>query len=75
MSLDEIALTESPTLRAQYADQVDALDKVKALRLLPDDAHATNVAELVVNGYRVIEGQELTDVKSVSSLFAVGGAA
>ena len=89
MSLDEIALTESPTLRAQYADQVDALDKVKALRLLPDDVHATtdlvatyyevdrktieklverNIAELAANGYRVIEGQELTDVKSVSSV-------
>jgi phage antirepressor YoqD-like protein len=91
MSLDEIALTESPTLRAQYADRVDALDKVKALRLLPGDVHATtdlvaayyevdrktieklverNIAELSVNGYRVIEGQELTDLKSVSSVSA-----
>lgn len=91
MALTELALTESPALRAQYADRVDALDKVKALRLLPDDMHATtelvatyyevdrktieklverNLAELTVNGYRVISGDELTDIKSVSGVGA-----
>lgn len=51
MALTELALTESPALRAQYADRVDALDKVKALRLLPDDMHATT--ELVATYYEV----------------------
>jgi hypothetical protein len=37
--VNELALTESPSLRAQYADRVDALDKVKALSLLPDGTH------------------------------------
>lgn len=36
----ELALTESRTLRAQTADRVDVLDKVKALALLPDGVHA-----------------------------------
>lgn len=89
MSLNEIALTESPSLRAQFADRDEVLDKVKALQLLPGDAHATtelvatyyevdrktleklverNVTELTANGYRVIQGPELTDLKSVSSV-------
>lgn len=38
--MNELALTESPSLRAQYADRTDVLDKVKALSLLPDDMHA-----------------------------------
>lgn len=38
--MNELALTESPSLRAQYADRVDVLDKVKALSLLPDGVHA-----------------------------------
>ncbi len=37
--MNELALTESPSLRAQYADRVDVLDKVKALVLLPDGTH------------------------------------
>lgn len=40
MSLSEVALTESPSLRAQYADRIDVLDKVKALAMLPDGIHA-----------------------------------
>ncbi len=31
----ELVLTESPSLRAQYAARIDVLDKVKALSLLP----------------------------------------
>jgi phage antirepressor YoqD-like protein len=49
--MNELALTESPSLRAQYADRVEVLDKVKALRLLPDDAHAT--VEMVAEYYEV----------------------
>lgn len=41
MSTPEIALTESRAMRAQTADRVDVLDKVKALALLPDGVHAT----------------------------------
>jgi hypothetical protein len=37
----ELVLTESRTMRAQTADRVDVLDKVKALALLPDGVHAT----------------------------------
>ena len=37
----ELALTESRTMRAATADRVDVLDKVKALALLPDGVHAT----------------------------------
>lgn len=37
--MDEIALTESASLRAQYADRVEVLDKVKALAFLPDGTH------------------------------------
>jgi hypothetical protein len=36
----ELALTESRTLREEYADRIDVLDKVKALSLLPDSTHA-----------------------------------
>ena len=39
--IKEVALTESRTLRDQYAGRTDVLDKVKALSLLPDDMHAT----------------------------------
>lgn len=37
--MHELALTESPSLRAQYAGHVEVLDKVKALTLLPDGVH------------------------------------
>jgi hypothetical protein len=35
----ELALTESPSLRAQYVDHVEVLDKVKALTFFPDGLH------------------------------------
>jgi hypothetical protein len=37
--IKEVALTESRTLRDQYAGRTDVLDKVKALALLPDGIH------------------------------------
>ncbi|SEN90330.1 hypothetical protein [Nonomuraea pusilla] len=49
--MNELALTESPSLRAQYAGRVDVLDKVKVLSLLPDGVHATT--EMVANYYEV----------------------
>jgi len=39
--LKEVILTESRSARAQYGDRADALDKVKALDLMPDDLHVT----------------------------------
>lgn len=89
MTATELALTESPSLRAQYATRTDVLDRVKALALLPDGVHATtelvasyyevdaktieklaerNRAELESNGYRVLTGTQLTDMKSVSGV-------
>lgn len=47
----ELVLTESRTMRAQTADRVDVLDKVKALALLPDGVHAT--ADGVASYYEV----------------------
>ena len=47
----ELVLTESRTMRAQTADRVDVLDKVKALALLPDGVHATT--EIVASFYEV----------------------
>lgn len=55
----ELALTESPSLRARYAARVDVLDKVKALALLPDNTHATT--EIVAGYYEV-------DVDAVESV-------
>ncbi|MEV7013481.1 hypothetical protein [Streptosporangium sp. NPDC051022] len=49
--MNELALTESPSLRAQHADRVDVLDKVKALSLLPDGVHMST--ELVASYYEV----------------------
>ena len=59
MTVTEIALTESRSLRDQYVDRTDVLDKVKALALLPDDMHATT--EMVASYYEV-------PVKTVESL-------
>lgn len=47
----DIALVESATLRRQYADRTDALDKVKALAFLPDGIHMTT--DLVARFYEV----------------------
>lgn len=41
MSIQELALTESRSLRDQYADRTDVLDRVKALSMLPDGVHVT----------------------------------
>jgi hypothetical protein len=49
--IQELALTESRSLRAQYADRTDVLDKIKALSLLPDGIHADVPA--VANYYEV----------------------
>ncbi|GAA0970076.1 hypothetical protein GCM10009555_018350 [Acrocarpospora macrocephala] len=49
--MNELALTESPSLRAQFADRVDVLDKVKAISLLPDGVHTTT--EMVAAYYEV----------------------
>ncbi|MEV4247021.1 hypothetical protein AB0J63_26855 [Streptosporangium canum] len=49
--MNELALTESPSLRAQYADRVDVLDKVGKLRRLPNDVRVTT--EMVANYYEV----------------------
>jgi len=55
----ELVLTESRTMRAQTADRVDVLDKVKALALLPDGVHATT--EIVASYYEV-------DVEAIKSV-------
>ncbi|MGW1039847.1 hypothetical protein [Streptomyces sp. NPDC002547] len=55
----ELVLTESRTMRAQTADRVDVLDKVKALYLLPDGVHATT--EVVASYYEV-------DVEAIKKL-------
>ncbi|MFJ7417929.1 hypothetical protein ACIQXD_04870 [Streptomyces uncialis] len=73
-------------MRAQTADRVDVLDKVKALALLPDGVHVStdivasyyevgaeairslvkdNRVELVENGLRVLEGEELRSFKDL----------
>lgn len=49
--MNELALTESRSLRAEHVGRVDVLDKVKALSLLPDGVHATT--EMVANYYEV----------------------
>lgn len=47
----EAALVESRAVRAATLDRVDALDKVKALALLPDNLHVTT--EMVASYYEV----------------------
>lgn len=49
--MNELALIESQSLRAQHADRVEVLDKIKALSLLPDGVHATT--EMVASYYEV----------------------
>lgn len=49
--ITEVVLTESRSLRTQYNERTDVLDKVKALSLLPDDVHATT--EIVADYYEV----------------------
>ncbi|WP_239405423.1 hypothetical protein [Frankia sp. Cj3] len=51
MTVTEIALTESQSLRSGYAERTDALDKVKALAMLPGDLHMTT--EMVASYFEV----------------------
>lgn len=48
---NELALTESRTMRAAALERTDVLDKVKALAMLPDSVHITT--EMVANYYEV----------------------
>ncbi len=57
----ELALTESRTMRAATVDRTDVLDKVKALALLPDGIHATT--EIVASYFEV-------DASTIDSLAA-----
>lgn len=47
----ELALTESRTMRAATVARTDVLDKVKALAVLPDDLHVTT--DMVASYYEV----------------------
>lgn len=49
--MNELALIQSQAVRAEHAGRVDVLDKVKALSLLPNGAHATT--EMVASYYEV----------------------
>lgn len=51
MTVQELALTESRSLREQYADRTDVLDRVKALAMLPDSVHVTT--DMVARYYEV----------------------
>lgn len=51
MSISSEVLVESRTMRSQYTDRFDVLDKVGSLSLLPDDTHATS--EMVVQFYGI----------------------
>lgn len=51
MSLPDIALLESRTLRASVATRTEVLDKVKILTLLPDGLHVTT--QMVADYYEV----------------------
>ncbi|WP_338698439.1 restriction endonuclease [Streptomyces sp. Q6] len=51
--IDESALLESKTLRHGVLDRTDALDKVKALSLLPDGMHVTTA--MVASYFEVTE--------------------
>jgi len=48
---NELALTESRTMRAATMDRTDVLDKVKALTMLPDGLHVTT--EIAADYYEV----------------------
>ncbi|MDT0342090.1 hypothetical protein [Streptomyces litchfieldiae] len=56
---DEQVLMESRTLRGRYTECVDALDKVKALELLPDGMHLTTEA---VAAYFVVHRKVISKV-------------
>lgn len=62
MSISSEVLVESRTMRSQFTDRFDVLDKAGSLSLLPDDTHATT--EMVASFYEVPEDT----VKSVVKL-------
>lgn len=51
MSISSEVLVESRTMRSQYTDRFEVLDKAGSLSLLPDDTHATT--EMVADFYEV----------------------
>lgn len=51
MSISSEVLVESRTMRSQYTDRFEVLDKAGSLSLLPDDTHATT--EMVARFYEV----------------------
>jgi hypothetical protein len=55
--VNELALTESPSLRAQYADRASVLDTVKPIRMMANDLHITTdmVAAYFEVGIKAIE--------------------
>lgn len=69
--IQEIALTESRTLRDQYATRTDVLDKVKALSMLPDGVHVTT--DMVAAYYEVpVEAIESAMRRNPEELYANG---
>lgn len=53
MSISSEVLVESRTMRSQYTDRFEVLDKAGSLSLLPDNTHATT--EMVARFYEVPE--------------------
>lgn len=51
MSISSEVLVESRTMRSQYTERFEVLDKAGSLSLLPDDTHATT--EMVASFYEV----------------------
>src|SRR5690554_7191726 len=51
MSISSEVLVESRTMRSQFTDRFDVLDKAGSLSLLPDNTHATT--EMVARFYEV----------------------
>ena len=51
MSISSEVLVESRTMRSQFTDRFDVLDKAGSLSLLPDNTHATT--EMVASFYEV----------------------
>ena len=48
---NEVEILESRSIRDNYADRIDVLEKVKKLSMLPDDIHVT--VEMAANYYEV----------------------
>lgn len=61
MSVSSEVLVESRTMRSQFTDRFDVLDKAGSLSLLPDNTHATT--EMVARFYEVPEDTVKSTVK------------